>query len=85
MLFELVLNLIGDRCFLRFEPRNYIACCQTLVCRVWRQDILGESAKPSLAEIRQEISELLDKQVNAQKESLKNTFRVHGSSCKLVL
>ena len=29
------------------------------------------SAEPSLAEVRQEMRELLDKQVNAQKESLK--------------
>ena len=28
----------------------------------------GESAEPSLAEIHQEMSELLDKQVNAQTE-----------------
>ena len=27
------------------------------------------------------MNELLDKQVNAQKESLKNTSRVHASSC----
>ena len=33
----------------------------------------------SLAEIHQEISELLDKQVNAQKEK---TSGVHVSSCK---
>ena len=35
------------------------------------------SAEPSLAEIHQEKSELLDKQVNAQKEK---TSRVHASS-----
>ena len=40
------------------------------------------SSEPSLAEIHQEMSELLDKQMNAQKESLKNTFGVHASSCK---
>ena len=40
---------------------------------------LGGSAEPSLAEIHQEMSELLDKQVNAQKESLKKYFRVHAS------
>ena len=28
------------------------------------------------------MSELFDKEVNAQKESLKNTFVVHASSCK---
>ena len=28
------------------------------------------------------MSELFDKQVNAQKENLKNTFRVHASSRK---
>ena len=37
------------------------------------------SAEPSLAEIHQEISELLDKQVNAQKEK---TSRGHASSRK---
>ena len=30
----------------------------------------------------EEMSELLDKQVNVQKESLKKTSRVHTSSCK---
>ena len=40
---------------------------------------LGGSAKPSLAEIHQEISELLDKQVNAQK---RKTSGVHASSRK---
>ena len=30
----------------------------------------GGSVKPSLAEIYQEMSELLDKQVNAQKEKI---------------
>ena len=42
----------------------------------WRSD------DTSLAEIHQEMSESLDKQVNAQKESLKHTFRVHASSSK---
>ena len=37
------------------------------------------SAEPSLAEIHQEISELLDKQVNAQKEK---TSGGHASSRK---
>ena len=37
----------------------------------------GESAEPSLVEIHQDMSELLDKQVNAQKEK---NFR---GSCKL--
>ena len=37
---------------------------------------MGGSAEPSVAEINQEMSELLDKQVNAQKE------RVHVSSRK---
>ena len=32
--------------------------------------MLGGSAEPSLAEIHQEMSELLDKQVNAQKKKL---------------
>ena len=40
----------------------------------------GRSAKPSLAEIHHEMRELLDKQVNAQKESLKKYFCY---SCKL--
>ena len=40
---------------------------------------LGGSAKPSLAEIHQEKSELFDKQVNAQKEK---TSGVYASSCK---
>ena len=31
---------------------------------------MGGSAEPSLAEIHQEMSELLDKQVNAQKEKI---------------
>ena len=39
----------------------------------------GGSVEPSLAEIHQEMSELLDKQVNAQKEK---TSGVHASSCK---
>ena len=39
----------------------------------------GGSAEPSLAKIRQEVSELLDKQVNAQK---KKTSGVHASSQK---
>ena len=37
----------------------------------------GGSAEPSLAEIHQEMSELLDKQVNTQKDKI---FR---GSCKL--
>ena len=41
--------------------------------------MLGGSAEPSLAEIHQEMSELLDKQVNAQK---KKTSGVHAGSCK---
>ena len=40
---------------------------------------VGGSAEPSLAEIHQEMSELLDKQVNAQKEK---TSGVHASSRK---
>ena len=40
---------------------------------------MGGSAEPSLAEIHQEMSELLDKQVIAQKEK---TSRIHASSCK---
>ena len=41
--------------------------------------MLGGSAEPSLAEIHQEMSELLDKQVNVQKEK---TSGVHVSSHK---
>ena len=41
--------------------------------------MLGGSAEPSLAEIHQEMNELLDKQVNAQKEK---TSGVHVSSRK---
>ena len=35
-----------------------------------------------MAEIHEEMSELLDKQVNVQKESLKKTSAVHASSRK---
>ena len=41
--------------------------------------MLGGNAEPCLAEIHQEMSELLDKQVNAQK---KKTSGVHAGSCK---
>ena len=41
--------------------------------------VYGRSAEPSLAEIHQEMSEILDKQVNAQKEKI---FWVHASSRK---
>ena len=43
------------------------------------RELTWGSAEPSLAEIHQEMSELLDKQVNAQKEK---TFRVHASFSK---
>ena len=36
--------------------------------------MLGGSAKPSLAEIHQEMNELLDKQVNAQKEKTSGVY-----------
>ena len=42
----------------------------------------GRSADTNLAEIHEEMSELLDKQVNVQKESLKKTSGVHKSSRK---
>ena len=42
----------------------------------------GRSADTNLAEIHEEMSELLDKQVNVQKESLKKTFGVHTTSRK---
>ena len=35
-----------------------------------------------MAEIHEEMSELLDKQVNVQKESLKNTSGIHANSRK---
>ena len=44
-----------------------------------RAYVLRESAEPSLAEIHPEMSELLDKQVSAQKEK---TSGVHASSRK---
>ena len=44
-----------------------------------RAYVHGGSAEPSLAEIHQEMSELLDKQVNTQKEK---TSGVHASSRK---
>ena len=40
------------------------------------------SADPSLAKIHYEMSELFDKEVNAQKESLKKSYGFHASSCK---
>ena len=40
------------------------------------------SADTNLVEIHEEISELLDKQVNVQKESLKRTSGVQASSRK---
>ena len=42
----------------------------------------GRSADTNLAEIHEEMSELLDKLLNVQKESLKKTSWVHASSCK---
>ena len=41
-----------------------------LQCNNLHKHIHGGSAEPSLAEIHQEMSELLDKQVNAQKEKI---------------
>ena len=43
---------------------------------------MGEVLITNLAKIHEEMSELLDKQVNVQKESLKTFSRVHASSCK---
>ena len=43
---------------------------------------MGEVLITNLAEIHEEMSELLDKQVTVQKESLKIFSRVHASSCK---
>ena len=48
--------------------------------RAYLEEVLNQV----LAEIHQEMSELLDKQVNAQKESLKNSSRIHASSRKLM-
>ena len=48
-----------------------------------RAYIRRRSVDINLAEIHEEISELLDKQVNVQKQSLKN-FRGSRSSCKLI-
>ena len=42
----------------------------------------GRSADTNLAEIHEQMSELLSKQVNVQKESLKKTSWIHASSCK---
>ena len=46
---------------------------------------LGGSAEPSLAEIHQEMSELLDKQLNAQKEKnfrgLRKLLQAHKKVC----
>ena len=39
-----------------------------------RAYVHGRSADTNLAEIHEEISELLDKQVNVQKENLKKNF-----------
>ena len=47
-----------------------------------RAYIHRRSADTNLAEIHEEMSELLDKQVNIQKESLKKTSGVHASSRK---
>ena len=38
--------------------------------------MLGGSAEPSLAEIHEEMSELLDKQVNAQKENFRGSHKL---------
>ena len=40
----------------------------------------GRSADTNLADIHEEMSELLDKQVNVQTESLKKISRIHASS-----
>ena len=43
----------------------------------------GGSAEPSLAEIHQEMSELLDKQVNAQKEKIFRGSRKLPQKCAM--
>ena len=47
-----------------------------------RAYVYGRNAETNLAEIQAEMSELLDKQVNVQTESLNKTSGVHASSCK---
>ena len=47
-----------------------------------RAYIHRRSAYTNFAEILKEMSELLDKQVNVQRESLKRTSVVYASSCK---
>ena len=47
-----------------------------------RAYVHGRSADTNLAEIHEEMTELLDKQVNVQKENLKKSSRIHASSCK---
>ena len=47
-----------------------------------RASIHGRSADTNVAKIHEEISKLLDKQVNVQKESLKKTYGIHASSRK---
>ena len=42
----------------------------------------GRSAGTNLADMHEEISELLDKQVNVQNEYWKKTSGVHASFCK---
>ena len=49
---------------------------------VWQVEQHGRSADTNLAEIHEEMSELLDKQVIVQNESLKITSGVHASSRK---
>ena len=46
--------------------------------------MLGESAEPSLAEIHQEMSELLNKQVNAQKEKTSGVHAIFRKPTKKV-
>ena len=55
---------------------NSLSQVFTSGCKLYdRYGIHGRSADTSLAEIHEEMSELLDKQVNIQKESLKENFQ----------
>ena len=51
---------------------------------VWQVEHTCRSAEPSLAEIHQEMSELLDKQVNGQKEKLPGFTQAPASHEKSV-
>ena len=56
-----------------------LSTCSVIALFKYIQVFHGRSADTNLTEIHEEMSELLDKQVNVQKESLKN----FQGSCKL--